>query len=195
MKHTMLRLLLISPAVYVASLAFSVPVLAQDLSKGFYKIYSNLGPEVKGTCYDPHEAWVVGLGQAIAMPFTPKVDASVSEIVLGLLYVTGGKDIAIVSLDADDNGLPGKAIHTWNVARLGKYRWHSCYVSIAKSKKGLPLKAGTRYWVVGAAPSATWDIWAYTYNDITGNFAYEENNGGWNADDSYLSAFGVFGTK
>jgi hypothetical protein len=179
--------------VFAIGLVSPVPALGQDSPReGLYKIYSNLG--VNGACYGTQGGWVVGLGQSIAMPFTPKVDATLSEIVLGLLHGVGG-DFARVSLNQDDNGLPGRAVRTWVLGKLGLYKWHSCYVSVARSREGLPLKAGTQYWVVAAAPYSTWDTWEYTYNDIQGNFAYEENNGGWTRDDSYLSAFGVFGTK
>ena len=186
--------MLVLLTLFAVSLALAEPAMAQDSARGLYKIYSNLGRTVGGVCYDPHEGWNVGLGLSTAMPFTPKADAKLSEIVLGMFNNAGG-DFARVSLNDDANGLPGKAIHTWVVGKLGMYQWHSCYVSIAKSRTGLPLKGGTQYWVVAVAPYTTWDVWQYTYNDIMGDFAYEKNNGGWNLEDSYLSAFGVFGTK
>jgi hypothetical protein len=171
----------------------SLPAPAQSSTQHLYKIYSNLGKTVHGTCYNTSEGWKVGMGQSIAMPFTPKVDAKLNELVLGLFGSPGA--FAIVSVNKDDNGLPGKAIHTWVVGDLGMHEWHSCYVGIAKVKKGLPLQGGTQYWVVTAAPYSTTDAWYYTYNDSEGDFAYKEGTGGWNSEDSYLSAFGVFGTE
>jgi len=195
MERTTVGILVALLTLFAASLVLIGPAIAQDSTQRLYKIYSNLGPNGNGACYDPHDGWNVGLGQSIAMPFTPKAGAKLSEIVLGLLFDGAGGDFVIVSLNEDDNGLPGKTIHAWVLGKLGMNRWHSCYVTIARSKKQLPLKGGIQYWVAATAPFSTADIWKYTYNDSEGDFAYEGNNGGWNPYDSYLSAFGVFGTK
>jgi hypothetical protein len=189
MKRTVLFGLL---AVFVVSFVIASPAHAQDSSTSLYKIYSNLRPTPD--CYDMEEGWDVGLGQSMGMPFTPKADARVNEAVLGLLFYEG-EDVATVSINEDDDGLPGKAIHTWALKNLGKQLWHGCYTSIAKSKQGIALTKGNQYWVVGEAPSGTGDIWAWTVNETKGDFAYDEGEGWKSETDDYLSAFAVFGTK
>jgi len=161
-------------------------------ASNLYKIYSDFGNN-KGNCYGT-EGWTVGLGQSIAMPFTPKADAKATEFVLGLFSVYTGYTTT-VSLNQDSNGLPGKVIHKWTLKKLGTSHFHVCDATITRSKKGLSLNAGTQYWVVASAPSAAWDVWDFTYGGVMGNFAYEENGQGWNADSGNLGAFGVFGIK
>ncbi len=169
------------------------PTAGPDLrSPMLYQIYSNLGHR-KGNCYGT-EGWTVGLGTSIAMPFTPKADAKATELVLGLFSVTTGYTTA-VSLNEDSNGMPGKVIHKWRLKKLGTSHFHDCSATITRSRKGLPLKAGTQYWAVASAPDAAWDIWDFTYSGLMGNFASEQDGQGWNADYGNLGAFGVFGAK
>ena len=181
--------------LFLSTLILASAAMAQDSTQGLYKIYSNLGK--KGDCFYWREGWLVGGGQYDAMPFTPKADAKVTEIQIALFNCEFGcgTDVATVSLNRDSGGLPGNAIHAWTLHKLGTSKWHSCPMTTAKSKKGISLKKGKQYWLVAEAPYGTTDSWAYTYNLIRGNWAYEENNGGWLPTFDYLSAFGVFGIK
>ena len=190
----MVRISLVLITVFGVNSGLVGSAQAQDSPKNLYKIYSNLGKTLVGSCYSRTEGWDVGLGQSMAMAFSPKVNAEVKVVVLGLLYYSG-EDVATVSINEDADGLPGKAIHTWTLRNLGKQLWHGCYTSIAKSKQGIPLTQGNQYWLVAEAPRTTLDPWSWTYIEAEGKFAYEENGEGWKADNGYLSAYGVFGTE
>jgi hypothetical protein len=198
MKRTLIGMSLVLLTVVAGGLLLAEPVLAQDsTSQHLYKIYSNLGPTVGGNCYATNEAWAVGKGQSIAMPFTPKADAKLTVMTIALqwcLYQCGPNG-GIVTLNEDNNGLPGNAIHTWKFKKLGQFIWHGCYLTGRRSAEGIELKKDTRYWLVAPTSRVSVDFWLYTYNYSKGDFAYKESNGDWILDDNYLGAFGLFGTR
>jgi hypothetical protein len=90
-------------------LLFSGTLLAQTNQ---YKIYSNLGKPPN--CYDTVEGWLIVSNQSIAMPFTPKVDATLTEIRVPVVHPkNNGQDGFTLSVNEDSGGLPGNPIHTW----------------------------------------------------------------------------------
>ena len=134
----------------------SVPELRSSM---LYKIYSNLGAG-KNPCYSQGgTAWLVGQGQSIAMPFTPKADAELTEIGLGFGHCKFcGPDGGTVTLYQDSNGVPGETIHIWRFRKLGTSKLESCWVTLGKSTRGLPLKKGKQYWVAASAPDTATDF-------------------------------------
>lgn len=172
---------------------------SQDDDANLYTIFSNLGK--KPNCYYPYEGWTVsgkksllGFSQYVAMDFTPKADATVTEIRLALFNVAG-KQGAVISLNEDSNGLPGNPIHTWVTKKLGNYGKLPCVLTMVSSKQGLPVHKGTQYWVVAAATGTEWDGWLYTYDESTGDLAIDYNDQGWVTEDSNLAAFAVLGLR
>jgi len=163
-------------------------------------IFTNLGS--KTAAYDSGNGWLVmgsanalyGYSQDIAMPFTPKKGATATEIKIALTYDASGTNGATVALYSDASGLPGKSMKSVNVKNLPTFG-DCCTVVVAKLGKGVKL-GKKQYWVVGttsAKTAATVDVWNYVYGDATGNFAFQQSGGGWNAYDSTLCAYGVFG--
>lgn len=130
MKHTIVGLSLVLIALFAVNSGLAGSARAQDSPKNLYKIYSDLGKTLLGSCYSRTEGWDVGLGQSIAMAFSPEVNAEVKVVVLGLLYYSG-EDVATVSINEDADGVPGKAIHTWTFRNLGKQLWHGCYTHVS----------------------------------------------------------------
>jgi hypothetical protein len=168
-------------------------------SSKLVKIYSNLGQGnsvysagvgygVLGT--DAGQPWP----QWVACGFQPKADHVVTEIQVGASYVQGTNSL-VMSLNANKDSRPGKALHTWHFSNLPKFGT-CCTLQTGKLSKGIKVKKGTMYWVV-LRPSTqhqdTYDVWN---NDIGGqNGPFSNNIGsGWTKQ-SYqqLAAFGVFG--
>jgi hypothetical protein len=157
MRHTMAGISLVLIALFAVNSGLAGSAQAQDSPKNLYKIYSNLGKTLLGTCYSRTEGWRVGGGQSIAMAFSPTINAEAKVLVLGLLWDLGaGEDVATVSINEDADGVPGKGIHTWTLRNLGKQLWHGCHTSIANSKQGIPLTEGNQYWLVAGLPRLPW---------------------------------------
>jgi len=166
-----------------------------------YTIYSNLGSKTHAyndqTGYkvhgpdsgEGHEEW-------IAMPFTPNSNALVTTIEVAVQYNKAGTNAVTISLNEDAAGLPGKAVHTWNLTNLPKFGT-CCKLDVVKNSRGLKVMRSVQYWVVAstnANAQRTEDVWDFTYNGATGQFAFNQGSG-WQSQNSYLSAFGVFGKK
>ena len=70
-----------------------------------------------------------------------------------------GTNAVVLSLNSDSNGLPGKALHAWNVKNLAIIG-SCCQIAIGKSKTGIAVKKGTQYWVVVSTNANDSDIFA-----------------------------------
>jgi hypothetical protein len=174
------------------------PATMTDTTK-LYTIYSNLGP--KNDAYNDQNSNVINgpdQGQYWeAMPFTPTSDAEVTEIETAIQFYEGEPNGVVISLYDDSNGLPDKAIHTWNLKNLPPFGT-CCKLDVATDSKGLTVKKGTQYWVVASTNSSekdTIDVWNFTYYLLEGYCAYNRGEGWTIAINQYLSAFGVFGKK
>jgi len=181
-----------------AQLPEPVGQFSSQADASLYTIFTNLGK--KPNCYNYSDGWLVagpdsdlGRIQYMAMSFTPKADAAVTELKLAL-FGSGPKPSAVISLSQDSNGLPGDPIHTWITHKLGNVGKGFCVLTEVKTKQGLPVQKGTQYWVVAEARGSIVDTWDFTYNNLTGNEAYDIGSG-WQTQNSYLSAFAVLGTK
>jgi|HubBroStandDraft_6_1064221.scaffolds.fasta_scaffold177623_1 hypothetical protein len=172
---------------------------------GLVKLFSNLGP--KGDTYDDTQGYLVegptnpvtGDYQWIADPFTPKKNSTVTEIEIALAYEGDGTNNAEVALYSDVKGLPGKALESWNVKNLPAADT-CCKLVKVTSKKGIKIKKGKQYWVLGLTDKASttaYDGWDFVYNDAVGPIAFigTATNGVWT---SYTAgptqAFAVYGT-
>ena len=92
---------------------------------GLKTIYSNLGS--KTDTYDDTNGWSVNgpkcsvctqAPEWIAMPFTPKANATVTQIQIALQYNNSGTNGFNLVLAADSAGLPGKSLHSWDEKSL-----------------------------------------------------------------------------
>ena len=97
--------------------------------------YGILGP-------DAGQPWP----QSVGCGFRPKADHTVTEIQVGATWVQGTNSL-VVSLNEDNKGIPGKALHTWHFSNLPSLG-HCCTLQTAKYAKGIPVKKGKLYWVV-----------------------------------------------
>lgn len=168
------------------------------LPPGVVTIYSNLG---KGDqAYNPNAGvGIVGkdagqpLRQWVGIAFTPTADHLVQAIRVAALYVSGTNEMA-VRLDADDHGVPGATLYAWKLSDLPGFG-SCCILQTRKHVAGIPVKAGTQYWVVlQNLPNHkdTYGVWDDNFNEIQGTWA--NNTGqGWHTSYQALPAVGVYG--
>ena len=164
-------------------------------------IFTNLGRS--GHLYEDNVSWDVAgphsgvQEQWVAMPFTPKFDAAVTQISIAVEHNTGSPNSFVLTLNADRGGsLPGSVIRSWLVKNAPKYGT-CCALDVVKDSKGLQVKKGTQYWVVAktnAGQQETRMEWDLSPRGIEGHFAF--NNGqGWYGYTAFTSAFAVYGKK
>jgi len=140
-----------------------------------------------------------------AVPFTPAANMTVKEIETSVVW-DEGTNAVVLSLNADSAGLPGAAIHTWNVENLGKIG-SCCSLATGKSKAGIPVKKGTQYWVVVSTNAndsnifAAWEVNSTdmrnhpfaSYCDDSKQGNCNGNSGKWVAVSGLLPGFAVLG--
>ena len=176
----------------------SEPFVPAAESPKLVKIYSNLGTgshvynSIAGYGIlgpDAGQPWP----QSVGCGFRPKADHMVTEIQVGATYVQGTNTL-VVSLNEDNKGIPGKALHTWRFSNLPTFG-SCCTLQSAKYAKGIPVKKGKLYWVVLSPQQKfkdTYDVWNNNFAGTQG--AFSNNIGsGWNSSYQVLGAFGVFG--
>jgi hypothetical protein len=120
---------------------------------GLVTIFSNLA-----AAYPKGEYWCCtgynvmgpnsGAGeQWMAATFTPGANHTVTRIEVAVGYSQQGTNGVVLSLNDDNNGVPGKALKTWNASGLP--RFGTCCTLVVKSDTaGIPVSAGKQYWVV-----------------------------------------------
>jgi hypothetical protein len=176
----------------------SEPFVPAAESPKLVKIYSNLGTgshvynSIAGYGIlgpDAGQPWP----ESVGCGFRPKADHTVTEIQVGATYVQGTNTL-VVSLNEDNQGIPGKALHTWRFSNLPTFG-SCCTLQSAKYAKGIPVKKGKLYWVVLSPQQKfkdTYDVWDNNFAGTQG--AFSNNIGsGWNSSYQVLGAFGVFG--
>ena len=168
------------------------------------KIFSNLGTS---TSAYSSSAWILtgplssfGGSQFIAMPFTPKSDAHVSQVRAAIQYNGSGANQARLSLYSDAGGVPGSLLAGPITVRNMPNYFTCCKTAVANFPTAVPVTAGTQYWVVADTASAgtgsdfdgVWDF-VPTSKILVGA---DGNNGGWFsfASGSNEPAGAVYGT-
>ncbi|HXM20381.1 MAG TPA: choice-of-anchor R domain-containing protein [Terriglobales bacterium] len=136
---------------------------------GLVTIFSNLAAK-----YPKGEYWCCGgynvMGPAqgeqwMAAPFTPGADHTVTRIEVAVGYSQGKTNGVVLSLNRDSNGVPGKALKTWNASGLPRFG-ACCTVVVKSDASGIPVSAGTQYWVVLSTNSHEKDtVDGWNFND------------------------------
>jgi hypothetical protein len=177
------------PLLILFILMLSLPAMGDN-----FPIFSDCGP---GNSYDGNNAYVVAgagaLGDTIltANAFTSSGDYAVTQIDLGLTWVTGTNG-AIVSLWTENGTVPGAELGSWAVFDLPPFGSTSDQVVTISGIIGIELAAGTTYFlVVAPADSSTWDAWNWNITGATG-LVDQQIDGVWSVyPGSTLSAFDV----
>lgn len=108
------------------------------------------------------------------MPFTPKVNATVTKIEVSAGRQGGGTAGFELGIYADANGVPGNLIQGTHISNLPIYG-ECCAVAEASDPAGIPVTAGTQYWVVVSTTAEDTDIYAWAFNssNMTATLAAE----------------------
>jgi hypothetical protein len=139
-----------------------------------------------------------------AIPFTPTADATVTKLEVSAGRQGGGTAGFELGLYNDAGGVPGTVIKSEHVTNLPAYG-ECCAVAEADDPAGIPVTAGTQYWVVVSTTAADTDIYAWAFNstNMTATLAAEwcqgsstycgENSGKWTAYQYVQLGFNVLG--
>jgi hypothetical protein len=129
----------------------------------YFSIWGNT--VAQGGANFPFQTWV-------AVAFTPAVDAMATKLEVSAGRQGGGTAGFELGLYSDENGVPGPLIKGVHVTKLPSYG-QCCAVAEADDPAGIPLTAGTQYWVVVSTTSEDTDIYAWAYNstDMTPHLA------------------------
>jgi len=84
--------------------------------------------------------------QWMGAAFTPDADHTVTRLQIAVGWSDGVNGV-VISLNSDSNGMPGKALKTWNVSGLSRFGM-CCSLAIVSGRRGIPISAGKQYWVV-----------------------------------------------
>jgi hypothetical protein len=83
-----------------------------------------------------------------AAGFTPTSNLTVTKVKLGIAWQSGNTNDVIVSITADNNGVPGTVLSKWKVTKLPTFGTCCTVMSHKVPKGGVAVTAGTPYWVV-----------------------------------------------
>jgi len=157
---------------------------------GLVTIFSNLAskyPKGQYWCCSGYNVMGPSQGeQWMAAAFTPAANHTVTRIEVAVGYSQGKTNGVVVSLNSDKNGVPGKALKTWNASGLP--RFGTCCMLVAKSDSaGIPVSAGKQYWVVLSTNSHeldtvdAWNVIDSNQVDAATVATFPGNNNQWNA--------------
>ena len=132
--------------------------IASNLSRYPYATYFSIWGNTiaQGGANFPFQTWV-------AVAFTPAADATVTKIAVSAGRQGSGHSGYELSLYSDSNGVPGTALASAHVSQLPIYG-QCCDLGIASDPAGVPVKAGTQYWVVVSTNENDPDIYAWAFN-------------------------------
>lgn len=154
-------------------------------------IFSNLATQYPDGTYICCYSYTISggsssLGRSFwgAAAFKPTANATASEIELGLGLVSGSNKV-FVTLNADNDGVPGKVLASGRIGSLPKF--DTC-CALAHAKFGTPVAvtAGTQYWVVvltNASDADTYATWNMNSTQQINSLpcALNVGNTGWEA--------------
>jgi len=174
--------------------------IAGNLSKyefaPFFCCYGNT--IAQGPPAFPFTTWV-------AIAFTPAADSTITKVEVPVgTYNTNDIDF-LVTINSDDNGVPGDALHTFHMQAPNFYGY-CCSLDVGKHNAGIPVSGGKQYWIAvktsnkndffGGWPFNTTDMRAHTIGSYCkGDPTYcgNVNNGKWVALQQLLPAYAVLG--
>jgi hypothetical protein len=84
--------------------------------------------------------------QWMAAAFTPDADRTVTKIAVGAGWSAEGTNGIVISLNNDNNGMPGQPLEKWNVSDLPFFG--TCCTLLKLSSQGIPVTGGQQYWVM-----------------------------------------------
>ena len=120
------------------------------------------------------------------------------RVVVSIGYLSGNGTTVILSLNADDGGIPGTALEQWTISKLGESG--TCCTVQVRNNSGVALSAGQQYWIVVSTPSnsdvnAFWNLADNDQVDLFLNAGYtnQDSNRWVSSMINQNVVFGVFG--
>jgi hypothetical protein len=151
--------------------------------------YSNLGPP--GDVYDCCSGWTVsgtgtvGTSFTAANLFTSLISGSISEIDVGVGYVTGTNSF-YVALFTNNGNLPGTQLGRWDNLSSSQSFGGCCGLVTITGISGVTLTAGEDFWLVMGPEhltDTTWEAWNWNNQGDTVLDLYSTDGGGtWNSN-------------
>jgi hypothetical protein len=94
----------------------------------------------------------------LAVGFTPDADQVVTKVEVAVSLFTGSNELEL-SVNNDASGLPGTAIRSWRLTKLPVFG-SCCTVETKADSVGIPVTAGTQYWIVVKTRGSNSDTFA-----------------------------------
>jgi hypothetical protein len=162
-----MRRFLIALGISLGVGAISVPAAAAAPPDHLKIIHSNLSDDRKEK-YDGTNGWPVrGKGSffglwIMAMPFIPNEDSTIWRIKLALEWNGDGDNAVMISVRADADGVPGQLVGKVQMTDLPRESYSCCEIGSVTLTEGIPVSAGTRYWLVVHAKGEAQFRWNYS---------------------------------
>ncbi len=132
--------------------------LAAQYPKGYYWCCS--GYNVMGPNSGAGEQWMAG-------SFIPAADHTVTRVVVAAGWSQQGINGMVISLNDDNNGVPGQVLKSWNASGLPRFG-DCCTLVVKSDSPGIPVSGGKQYWIVlstNANEQETVDGWNFNDTD------------------------------
>lgn len=180
------------------ALCIALPALADDTS-----LYSNLGT---GTdVYNCCSGWTVsgtgtlGTSFTAANEFTAMASGSISQIDIGVGYVTGTNSFYAALYSVGGDGNPGTELGRWDNLSSNQPFGGCCGLVTITGITGVSLTAGESYFLVLGPENlgdTTWEAWNNS-NSATGLDLYSTDGGQtWNSNGTQAQgAFDILGSS
>jgi len=135
-------------------------------------IYDNIATAYpKGSYWCCEGYTIMGPANLLGFPeywqagaFTPSANHTVTKVEVAVGFVEGTNGL-VLGLYNDAGGVPGKAIKTWALSGLPTFG-SCCTVEARTDSVGIPVTAGTQYWIVLKASAKETTTWAvFNVND------------------------------
>jgi hypothetical protein len=172
----------------------AIHMAPQEAPESLTKIYGNLG--TKTDLYNDRAGWGVSgpasrvnNSEFIALPFTPKANAHVSQARVAIQYGGFGANQINLSLYGDANGSPGTLLAGPVTVTNLPVSGTCCTLAIANFSP-VSVTAGTQYWIVADTPLSGagsdflgyWKVVAKPIFDV----AFNPGDTGWFTNDANL---------
>jgi hypothetical protein len=150
-------------------------------------LYSNLG--TGSNVYQEGIGWTIsgtgtlGFSQSIGEQFQVTSGGSVGQIDIGVGYVEGTNAFK-VTLDADNNGLPGMVLGEWDNLSSPQTFGGCCLLMTISGISGIDLTTGTNYWLTVAPEtvgSTLWGAWNFSNSALSNQAISSDGGVTWNS--------------
>jgi hypothetical protein len=174
----------------------AAPAAAAPPEEGFKVIYNNFND-------DPDDLYNTQSGLAVydngpftkccnarAMPFTPTESGIIQRVRIGLTHRENA-NIVKVSLRADADGFPGAILAKGQLLDFPEYG--ECCLTKVWPTKGIPVVAGTQYWLAVEADDDSRMWWNANNTGEVGTVASWHGHQWWYVSSRKPGAFSVLG--